>query len=520
MSVKLNFKINRDHFNQSHGVNINQYIKNELEKCFTSKGIQVLRIYPCSYKYIKVLLATEKLVDDVFNAESFFCDNGFKPALTMPLKTARTVFCFGFDPALLGTHDNDSLKQLLIDASWKVVSVYILQSKRAMKIEFKSRVFANKFLEQDSINMGGIRLEKHHMEPEVDPSIDQCYNCGALNPGHPRELCPNRLCCLRCGYQGHAFHECQYIPNIPPTEYTELHKSQAYFIACASGHCSLNHRACPTKKSIIKSRILDNRAARNKSNNDKSKHSELSKQIATELSNLDKWPKLSSHATSLDISIPMSAIITLAMIEEAHNEGSFQLSLDKACEENKFPKFKYKINHGAAVMVMKNLCANPLAEPVGKPKSRVQTHSLSQPQPQRYLAPDQNRLRSLRSVRDTEKNVAATNIDSDSYTSDTNGRNKRARVSPLRTTNIGAINDVRNRLEEQTYIINTTNVSEVSNGVEEIAVNNLLNLYETANSELSNTKRQIIEGLLKQAVDMDREMKVNANIIRVAEDFH
>ena len=79
---------------------------------------------------------------------------------------------------------------------------------------------------------------------------------------------------------------------------------------------------------------------------------------------------------------------------------------------------------------------------------------------------------------------------------------------------------MRNRLEEQTYIINTTNVSEVSNGVEEIAVNNLLNLYETANSELSNTKRQIFEGLLKQAVDMDREMKVNANIIRVAEDFH
>ena len=90
-----------------------------------------------------------------------------------------------------------------------------------MKIEFTSRTLANKFLELNYVNIGGIRIEKHHMEPEVDPSIDQCYNCGALNPGHSREMCPNRTCCLRCGYEGHAFFECQYIPNIPSTEYNE-----------------------------------------------------------------------------------------------------------------------------------------------------------------------------------------------------------------------------------------------------------------------------------------------------------
>ena len=110
-------------------------------------------------------------------------------------------------------------------------------------------------------------------------------------------------------------------------------------------------------------------------------------------------------------------------------------------------------------------------------------------------------------------------FDSDSYTNDTNNRNKRARISPLKTSNIGALNDLRERLEDQTFIINTSNVSEVSNKNEEVSVKDLLTLYETASAEISITKKQIIEGLLKQAVDMDRDMKVNANIIRVTEVF-
>ena len=51
----------------------------------------------------------------------------------------------------------------------------------------------------------------------------------------------------------------------------------------------------------------------------------------------------------------MTAIITLAMIEEAQCKGSFQAGLDKACEANSFPKFKYELNHEAVVMVVENL---------------------------------------------------------------------------------------------------------------------------------------------------------------------
>ena len=116
-------------------------------------------------------------------------------------------------------------------------------------------------------------------------------------------------------------------------------------------------------------------------------------------------------------------------------------------------------------------------------------------------------------------NTTTAELESDSYASDTSGRQKRARYSPNKTTNHGALEDIRDRLEEHTFIINTENVSEVGTGIEQLQAKDLLTLYETSNSELSATRRQIIEALLSQAVEMDRNMVINANIIRVAEDF-
>ena len=92
-------------------------------------------------------------------------------------------------------------------------------------------------------------------------------------------------------------------------------------------------------------------------------------------------------------------------------------------------------------------------------------------------------------------------------------------LTQKKTTNLGALDDIRNRLEEQTYILNVENHSLIGAGIEEIGVKDLLELYETTNSELSATRKNIIEALLNQAVDMDSNMNINANIIRVGEDF-
>ena len=67
MSVKLNFKLDHRKLVHTRGGNINVSIKTELEKCFTEKGLTFSRIYVPSHKFIKVLLASEDLVERVFS---------------------------------------------------------------------------------------------------------------------------------------------------------------------------------------------------------------------------------------------------------------------------------------------------------------------------------------------------------------------------------------------------------------------------------------------------------------------
>ena len=73
----------------------------------------------------------------------------------------------------------------------------------------------------------------------------------------------------------------------------------------------------------------------------------------------------------------MSAIITLAMVEEACHQGAFQVSLDKACNDNGFPNFKFNLSHEAAVMVVQILSANhaPLKNtPKSNPQIKTASH--------------------------------------------------------------------------------------------------------------------------------------------------
>ena len=107
---------------------------------------------------------------------------------------------------------------------------------------------------------------------------------------------------------------------------------------------------------------------------EKEKSSELGKQIAAELANMNEFPNLPSITSMTKApsnNYPMSDIITLALIDEVQVKGSFQSKLDQACEANNFAKFKYDINHDAAIMFVQNLCANPRIEPIVNDKSPV-----------------------------------------------------------------------------------------------------------------------------------------------------
>ena len=84
---------------------------------------------------------------------------------------------------------------------------------------------------------------------------------------------------------------------------------------------------------------MENRSNRAKIQGEKAEESELSKQIAIELTKMNEWPKPQSQSRLPEPSLAMSAIITLAMVEEACHQGTFQANLDKACDDNNHPKF-------------------------------------------------------------------------------------------------------------------------------------------------------------------------------------
>ena len=108
----------------------------------------------------------------------------------MALKAARTVYCYGFDPALVDTYTTQDIKDHLTQANWKVRNVYIMESHKSFKIEMSTTKEARIFIESNTTSIGGIQLPPETKELEIDPTVTQCWECGILNPTHNSHNCP------------------------------------------------------------------------------------------------------------------------------------------------------------------------------------------------------------------------------------------------------------------------------------------------------------------------------------------
>ena len=174
--------------------------------------------------------------------------------MSLGLKANRTAYCHGFDSALLGAYTPLDIKNTLIaqPEKWKVVGVYIMRSKKSLKIEFKSSEQARKFIASTNTSIGGIQLHKENKEIEIDPTIPQCWECGHINPTHNSDNCPGPKRCLKCGDRNHTFFQCDLPKDI--TRMTRDQKDRRVCIPCGTrgNHTSLDHRDCTTKRSSLK----------------------------------------------------------------------------------------------------------------------------------------------------------------------------------------------------------------------------------------------------------------------------
>ena len=353
MAVKLSIKIDNDVYNirdyRNHEDRAAQ-IKSKLTTIFDNIRVPVDRFFAPSYETIKVVIRNEADIDKVFGNKDKFNDKGFEARLSMALRASLTVFIAGYDPALTQVYNADAIKQKLVDEGWKVMSVYVLQSKKAFKILMKNKEEVKKFLEMETVSIGNIQIAKKNINKEVNPIIPQCWGCGQIRAGHNKDTCRNKVC-LKCNSNAHDFTNCD-IPKDPSKRNTG-HKEKLYCVPCGlrGDHTSLDHRACPTKRGIVRERIMECRKQREEEEARLEKEKQTMKKAFEYISS--EFPQLPQRTNN---NIGHATLITLALLDEAVNPGCFQVKLDKACEDNNIEKIQYKPEPETAKAVFNAIC--------------------------------------------------------------------------------------------------------------------------------------------------------------------
>ena len=208
MSLKLSFIVDRS----KHSGTLEE-IKTSISNGITTKlnalSIQTSRFYPPTHNSIKVLFPNETHLNKALDKYEALKNAGYEPRVPIALKATRTIFCYGFDPALLTTYSSpNEIKGILVAQGWKPRDIIIMNSKKSFKIIMETSQEARNYINALGTSIGGIQLLKENKEHEIDPSISQCWACGRLNPNHNSNTCPNPKVCIKCNSSTHQIFDC------------------------------------------------------------------------------------------------------------------------------------------------------------------------------------------------------------------------------------------------------------------------------------------------------------------------
>ena len=188
-------------------------------------------------------------------------------------------------------------------------------------------------------------------EPEIDPTITHCWECGQLEPDHSSRNCNGRKICLKCGATEHKFYNCT-IPK-DSRHMTEIQKAARYCAACRkhTDHTSLDHKQCPIKREIIRERARIAREKRLKENLSVKRDTDLINATLNMASYRD-WPELQ---TSNKQHTKIVTLITLALLDEACEPGTFDKNLEDGLKNNELPTLNYKLGPHTATKFFESI---------------------------------------------------------------------------------------------------------------------------------------------------------------------
>ena len=355
MALKLIFKYQRDRYTQGTEIEIDNKVKQNLNNILNGKGITITHMYKPARHSVKVIFPTEADIDKVMEHEEEIKTEQFEPRMSLSLKACRTIFCTNFDQSLLETYTKENIMDFLKQQKWKVKDIYIMNSKKSFKIEMTSRKQAQDFLNKETIDIGGIRISNNSKEPEIDPTIRQCWECGAINPDHNSDGCTGRKICIKCGETGHKFYGCT-LPK-DEEEMNETQKGKRFCAACGSRgtHTTLDHRQCPKKREILRERARIEREKRVTINESKNRDEELIRKVIN-INNNEEFPPLINRNQFNKQQTGITTILTLALIDEANNPGTFERKFEEGLKNNGLPSVKYTLEPDTAKNFQKVLC--------------------------------------------------------------------------------------------------------------------------------------------------------------------
>ena len=396
MALKLIFKFCRDDYTLSSKQENDDQIKQNLNHILSDKGITFSHMYRPSRNSVKVIFPTDSEIDKVMESEEEFKAKNFEPKMSLSLKACRTIFCTYFDQTLLQIYEKENIIDMLKQQKWKVKDVYIMKSKKSFKIEMCSRQEANRFLKIQSISIGGINITEDSIEPELDPTINQCWECGVLDPDHNTQNCTGRKICIKCGDTSHKFYECP-IPKY--VNYMNNQQKEArYCAACKStaSHTTLDHRACPKKRNILRERARVEREKRISKKESSNKEVELIRK-AFNIYN-EEWP-LPQIGNQNPQQTKIAAIVTLALLDEASSPGVFDKKIQEACRNNGLPIINYKPEPNTAKDLQKIICGAHITNKINPlPKSNVTRYYSDSMRQKKYNQKTQKEQESIESI--------------------------------------------------------------------------------------------------------------------------
>ena len=204
MAFKIIFRFERVDYSETARADIDRGIKVAVQKKLDEKNIKSSRIFPPGRNSVKVIFLSETELNKVLDNEGHFTAANLYPKLSITFKANRTVFCGGFDPALMENCSQENIQAILETNNWNVKGIYMMRSGKSFKVEFRTKEQAHKFINTQT-NIEGVMIKPEHKELEVDPTIRQCWVCGRINPNHGSGECSNTQRCLRCGRGAQIF---------------------------------------------------------------------------------------------------------------------------------------------------------------------------------------------------------------------------------------------------------------------------------------------------------------------------